>query len=160
MPSHYPIPKKKPLRPVPRKKPIDEDMRRGAAISAGQTSSRNLRAGRLNRKPQKKPSTPRTRYRNLILTGKEDPTTRGISREDLKSLLVDGVIDENEYASGLDYLDRLEEEDLKMNPSNRKHGGMIKAKKKKQSGAMAGKKSRVGHVDFRKGGMVYKTTKE
>lgn len=45
-------------------------------------------------------------------------------------------------------------------PTKAAYGGMMKPKKKKMmGGGMSGKKPRMGHTDYRKGGMVYKTTK-
>ena len=46
----------------------------------------------------------------------------------------------------------------KRKPAQKAYGGMMKPKKM-MGGGMAGKKPRMGHMDYRKGGMVYNTTK-
>jgi len=83
--------------------------------------------------------------------------TRNLSKSELKKLRDMGKISQEEYDDKVRFIDAMKAQDKKINPSNNAYGGMMKAKKM-MGGGMVGKKPRMGHMDYRKGGMVYKTT--
>jgi|TARA_R100000655_G_scaffold107977_1_gene159151 hypothetical protein len=85
--------------------------------------------------------------------------TRNLSKSELKKLRDVGEISQEEYDDKMRFIRLMQEQDKKQNPKRRPPPPKPKPKPKMMGGGMAGKKPRMGHTDYRKGGMMYKTTK-
>jgi len=85
--------------------------------------------------------------------------TRNISKSELKEARDMGEISQEEYDDKMLFIQKMEEQAKKQNSRRRRLLPKPKPKPKMMGGGMAGKKPRMGHMDYRKGGMMYKTTK-